>query len=235
MTGFAERVVRLAAADLPEPQSSRHLEEWCADLAGANEAGVSRLGIAAGAVLFAFRSPGKSAASAARWSRWSLLAASIGSALWIALLASGLFWEPGFQNGGLVTAVVAGSVAIALGALAWRRSRISVWSTGATFVLLCLSAALWVVGPSDSPVFWVPVALAAAALLVVGMALMVRRQRRLNGLMVMVAATIPALVRVRMLLGPNQVWTFVALVPALCLLVLVQFLARRRSGSEQPS
>lgn len=232
MTGFAERVVRLAAADLPEPQSSRHLEEWSADLAGAREEGVSRLGIAAGAVLFAFRLPRESPAAAARWSRWSLLAASIGSALWIGLLTSGLFWEPGYQDGGLATAVIAGSLSIALGALAWRRSRSSVWSTGATLVLLCLSGALWVIGPSDSPLFWVPVALAAAGLLVVGMALMVRRERRLHGVMVMVAATIPALVWVQMLLGPNLLWTFVALVPTVCLLVLLTLLARRRSRPE---
>jgi len=219
----------MAAAELPEPQSSRRLEEWSADLAGARAAGLSRLGIASGAVLFAFRSSMDSPMAAGRWSRWSLLAASIGSALWTVLLASGLFWEPGYQDGGLATAVITGIVAIALGAAALRRSRSSLWSTGATLVLLCLSATLWVIGPSDSPVFWVPVAVAATGLLVVGIGLMARREQRGHGAAVMVAGTIPASIWLLRLLGPNLAWTFAALIPAVCALVLLSLLANRLS------
>ena len=47
-----ERLIRFAAATLPPPVRARYREEWLADAAGADEVGVSRIGVVVGALLF---------------------------------------------------------------------------------------------------------------------------------------------------------------------------------------
>lgn len=95
---ISDRIVRAAAATLPPPIRSRYREEWLADLAGADELGAPRGGIAAGALVLALRidrddpvvSGLSRGALALRRARWGIAFAGVGLLLAVAAMLSGV-------------------------------------------------------------------------------------------------------------------------------------------------
>ncbi len=177
MSKVAERVVALAADQLPEPERSRRSEEWSADLEGANEQGLSGLGIAVGALAFAIKAPVASPVAADWWARWALMFATIGPVVWLSLRASGLFMSnPPLRDAILPFVDATTIVAIALVIVAGLRSRGMPWVASGTVIVLCLSALFWIGGTAFFPLRAAALALAVAGLVVVGI-----RLRRAEG------------------------------------------------------
>ena len=172
MSGLAERIVDLAADQLPEPERSRRSEEWGADLAGAKEQGLSKLGIAFGALTFAIGAPVANPVAADRWARWALTFAAIGPVVWLSLRTSGLFMSnPPLRDAIEPLVVLAAVIAFGFVVVAGLRTRGLPWVASGTVIVLCLSVLFWIGGTAFFPVRAAALALAVAGLVVVGIRL----------------------------------------------------------------
>jgi hypothetical protein len=241
MSGFAERVVALAADQLPEPDRSRRSEEWSADLEGAKEHGLSRIGVALGALTFALRAPVASPIAADRWARWALTFAAIGPVVWLSLRTSGLYMtNPEIRDLLRPFMDVSALIAIALVVLVTLRTRGIPWAGSGAVILVCLSGLLWLAGPPSSSRFFLVVftglGLAFAALLAV--ALIARRSKataRAHVIALFSLSALPVLVIVWDASGPFGWW--VPLVVALVAVVgtLIVLARRPRTDRHRPN
>lgn len=228
MSGFASRIVALAADQLPEPERSRRREEWDADLEGATEQGLSRVGIALGAVALAVRSPLPSPAAAGWWAQWALAISAIGSVVWVSLHTSGLFLsDPVIRHSIEPIVGVLTIASLILVVLAGLRTRGFPWVASGTGIMTCLTAALWIVGVSWFPVLAVMLGLAVAALAVIGWRL--RRGERRHSLAVLSLIAIPLVVVAVRAAGPFGDW--VPVVAALTILAVTLVAAGRSPRS----
>lgn len=231
MSGFAERVVALAADQLPEPERSRRSEEWSADLDGAKEHGLSRLGIAIGALAFAIKAPVVSPVAADRWARWALTFAAIGPAVWLSLRTSGLFMSnPPLRDAILPFVDATTIVAVALMVAAGLRTRGMPWAASGTVILLCLSAMLWTLGAPGNSRFTLLI-VGSLGLAVVGLVIVALRLRASAGtarqhvVALLALSGLPVLVVLWDLAGPARAW--VPLVVALMAIVVTTFVVAR--------
>jgi hypothetical protein len=232
VTGFAERVVALAADQLPEPERSRRSEEWHADLEGAKEQGLSRFGIAFGALTFAIKAPVTSPVAADRWARWALTFAAIGPVVWLSLRTSGLFMSnPPLRDAILPFVDVTTIVAVALVVVTGLRTRGMPWVASGTVILLCISTLLWMLGAPGNSRFTALI-VGSLALAVAGLVTVALRLRAAAGthrqhiVTLLTLSALPVLVVLWDRAGPAQHW--VPLVVAL-IAILVTTLAVARS------
>lgn len=233
MSGLAERIVELAADQLPEPERSRRSEEWSADLEGAKEHGLSRLGIAFGALIFAIGAPVANPMAADRWARWALVFATIGPVVWFSLSTSGLFMSnPPLRDAILVLVDATSLIAALLVIISGLRTRGMPWVASAAIIMLCVSCLLWFAGPSRFPLFAALLALAVAGFVVVAVRLRrVAATSRGHVVSVLALASLPVLVAVAYLAGPFGRWIPLA-AAAIALLVVLAIVARTpRAGS----
>ena len=228
MSGLAERVVELAADQLPEPERSRRSEEWAADLAGAKEHGLSRVGVALGALTFAIGAPVPNLVAADRWARWALAFAAIGPVALIFLQFSG----SGFSNDWFKALVAIASIAaLALVVPVALRTRGIPWRATGTALLLCLTALLWVAGNPGFPVDLRDVALVVlptAAFVVVGLRMRAAGVSRAHRTAMFAFAALPVLNFVQHLLAWPTGW-WVPIGSAGIALVMGMIVISRRS------
>ena len=169
MSGFAERVVALAADQLPEPERSRRSEEWSADLEGAKAQGLSRIGVALGALTFALKAPVANRVAADWWARWALALAAIGPVAMVYFQGADV---AGSRTLLKTTIAISTFAVIGLVALVALRSRGTPWRAASAAMMLCVVALLWLVGNPARPLdlrvllLW---ALVTAAFLTLGL------------------------------------------------------------------
>jgi hypothetical protein len=241
MSGLSGVVVRLAARSLPALVRARYREEWLADLAGAEEAGVTRSAIAIGALSTAITidrlDPATLGMTLSRAFTTRLRAAA-GFGLAAALLAIGSDAYAGFPTLGPLGAVVSVLVAVlAVGAVVATALalRIAVAARRVAAAILVLLGALALLAVVFSRVGLMLVVLAAVpgvavlvalAVVLTGGRLASRRVRIVTGAAVPVGALAVAAVG----LAHVFVWNPLAKLPGMTLAEIYAGLAAAGEG-----
>ncbi|MEP6480311.1 MAG: hypothetical protein ABJB03_13010 [Rhodoglobus sp.] len=238
MNNLAARIVGFAADQLPEPERARRLEEWNADLDGAAEHGVSRMGIALGAIALALGSPLPSPVAAGWWAQWALAVSAVGPVVWLSLWTSGLFLSDPAIRDSIEPIVVASTiVALILLLVAGVRGRGVPWVGSGAIILLCLTGALWVVGVSWPTVLMPMLGLAVVGLVVIGWRLRhISTTTPRHAMAVLASVALPLLVVVISVTGPMDNWAPIAaaFVAALIALIAAARSPRSVAGTARP-